>query len=222
MNTNITIEEMITAIFTRIDGTDSRDEIIFQDWIYDALREIGHCTEDIVEECLPVSDFRICKPCNYGALQRLDIQDHTGGSLYYQFSNTGVTKSEPYVIVHEDDSYFNLSTNASNASQAYITYYSLPIGEDGKPVIREEFKTAIIAYVQSQYIARERFRAVGKEKNYAPMSEVDYWDKIWMRELGKAKGRAKAVNPELANTIANKWMTMIPNFKNGNRRRRIK
>ena len=125
------------------------------------------------------------------------------------------------MLVSESDDYFYLSSagESCDVTSAEVTYYALPIDENNNPLIREDDKLAIICYIEYQFWKRERNRKRGKERGNMPMSEIDYYNRQWLMELGKVKGRKKMISPLHAETITRKWMSLIPNFRDKGRHR---
>jgi hypothetical protein len=217
----ISMEELIASIYTRLDSIDTRDEMVFRDWIWDAIKEIGVGSLDVVTECLPVENLRICKPCYFGSVLEMNLLDATNGTVYFQFTGTGAKESEAlnYTLVSETDDAFHLSSagSACVVTSAEVSFYRLPIDENENPLVREDDKLAIICYVEYQFWKRERNRKRGKARSEMPMSEIDFYNRQWVIELGKVKGRKKMVSPLHAETIMRKWMTLIPDFRDKKR-----
>jgi hypothetical protein len=237
-NNNISIEEMVSSAFISLDVNDTRDELVFREWCYDALREIGTGNVDIHTVCLPVEDLCVSKPCDFASEYEINILDSAGNVHYYQSSQTGIRESQTNrnngsgsvstenhneygistIVLSETDDSFNLSSNALRAgiSSMELTYYRLPIDEDGNPLIREIYKLAVMAYIEYKYIKRERNR----KRKEIPMSEVDWYKNAWMSEMIKVKGRVKMPSPVQADTIMRKWVTLVPNFRDSVRHRK--
>lgn len=219
------IEEVVAELFSRLDITDTRDEAIFYNWVYSGIRELGSNSLDITHKCVEVIDYCISKPCDYGGLVDLGLLKN-GNSVSFVFTNTGLNSDRGdledrfdsnvrSIYVNEVDDRFNLSSN-STVDHAEISYYSLPINEEGLPVVREIVKEAVIAFCEYMWVKRERRR----NPKRIPMSDVDYYNNEWKLARGTAKGRQKMVNPVQAETILKNWMTVLPKFKSKNRHRR--
>lgn len=219
------IEEVVAELFSRLDITDTRDEAVFYNWVYSGVRELGSNSLDIVSDCVEVIDCCIAKPCDFGGLVDLALI-HGNRSVPFVFTNTG-TKSDRgdledinesrigSIYVDEDDTRFNLSSNAK-IDHAEIVYYSLPINKEGLPIVREIIKEAVISFCEYQWVKRERRRS----PKLIGMNDVMYYNNEWKLAKGTAKGRQKMVSPVEAETILNNWMTLIPKFKTKNRHRR--
>lgn len=235
-NSYLTIEEVVTSAFLALDIQDSRDEWVFQEWAWDALRTLGPSRVDKKTACIDVCDLIIEKPCGYISALNLNILDANGKPFYYQFSETGVLNSDGtslsstisltdgvydehrnffHIKIEEGKNCFYLSSNADNAgiTKAELSYYAFPINEDGKMEINEEFKNAIVAYIEFMYTKRQRKRS----KREVAISEIQYLEDRWMRLCISAKGNMRMPDPMAARSITARWMTLIPNFKKNSR-----
>tara|TARA_R110000850_G_scaffold211684_1_gene337516 strand:- start:109 stop:819 length:711 start_codon:yes stop_codon:yes gene_type:complete len=219
------VEEVVAELFSRLDITDTRDEAVFYNWVYSAVRELGSNSLDITSECVEITDLCIAKPCDYGGLVDLALLKGSR-SMPFVFTNTGSSSDRGdfedigesnlgSIYVSEDDTRFNLSSNAK-LDYAEITYYALPINKEGLPIIREIVKEAVISFCEYQWVKRERRRS----PKLIGMNDVDYYNREWKLAKGTAKGRQKMVNPVQAETILRNWMTLLPKFKTKNRHRR--
>lgn len=235
---NISIDEMVSSVFISLDITDTRDELVFREWCYDALRELGMGNVDIHTECLAVEGLCVDKPCDFASEYEINLLDNSGNVHYYQSSQTSIRESQvdkrnhtttthsntlndygyPSIILSETDSAFHLSSNAETAgiTKMELSYYRLPIDENGDPLIREIQKLAVMAYIEYKYIKRERNR----RREDIPMSEVVEYKNSWLSEMMKVKGRMKMPSPMQAETIMRKWVTLVPNFRDKVRNRK--
>ena len=229
-----TVEEVVAAAFLRFDTQDSRDEIVFTEWAYDALREIGPGPEDIEIKCVSVDDLCFEKPCNLMQLIDLQLVGAQGEIFYYQFSQNRILDSElsntratpevnnssrigtRYIVVSEQDKSFILSSNASAVAKAEMSYFTFPVDEEGNMKIRENLKLPIIAYIEYQFYTRERHK-LRRKGNFVTMNEIQFYKDNWIGKLRQAKGRQKMPNAVSAETIARKWNTLIPNWKDSKR-----
>lgn len=236
----ITLSEVIASVFTRLDIEDSRDELVFQDWAWDAIREIGPTRVDRKTTCLDVTDLCIQKPHDFLYAIDLNLLDETGGIHYYQFAESGFSNSEQQfnrardflstsvnthgsssIKVAEQKHHFELSSNASKSpiSQAELNYYHYPIDEDGDILVEEKLKEAIIAFIEYMYIKRERRRKVGTRD--IPLAEVQDSRIEWKKKRAEVRGDIKMPDPNSFATLAAKWVTGIANYKRKARFSRI-
>lgn len=225
-----TVDEVVDAAYLQLDIEDTRDKQIFREFIYDALRQIGPSSTDREEVCVPVENFCIEKPCNFGYLIDLNLMDDQNNVYYYQMRQNGILNSElrqnepeqpavtgnyrgtRNIIVHEEDTKFSVSSNASTITKANMSFMTLPVFPDGTIKVREDQKLACVAYVEYMYLKRERNRT-RRMGNAVPMSEIQMSKENWIGLMQQAKGRGKMPNAEAARTIQRMWVTMIPNFK---------
>lgn len=230
-----TVEEVVAAAYLRLDIEDSRDEIVFTEWSYDALREIGPGPEDINVKCVAVEDLCFSKPVDMMGLIDLQLIGTGNRPYFYQFSqnrilgseiqgtNTTVSTStngggESSIIVSEQDRTFVLSSNAGSITKAELSYFTFPVTEEGDMKIRENLKLSIIAYIEWQYYKRERNRTRRLTKTaVVPMNEIDFYKTSWIQEMRKSKGRSKMPNAVSAELIGRKWNSLIPNWKDSKR-----
>lgn len=226
----LTIDEVITAAFLALDLQDSRDEFVFREWAWDALRVLGPSRVSKKSECIDVCEFEIPKPCGYISTLNLNLLDKDGRAFAYQFSETGVLNSDArstpsgisitdgsyseagfhYVKVEEQHKCFALSSNAAlmGIVSAELSYYAYPFDENGDLMIEEEFKNAIVAYIEFMYTKRHK-----KRDNKLGLSNVQYFEDRWNRLCASAKANSRMPDPMAARSIGARWMTLIPNFK---------
>jgi len=224
------VDEVVDAAYLQLDIEDTRDKSIFREFVYDALREIGPSSKDRKEVCLPVENLCFEKPCQAGYLIDLNLMDDNNNVYYYQMRQNGKLSSEirknqnnqtaintdsrgtPYVVVHEEDTRFTISSNGSMITKANMSFMSLPVFDDGTIKVREDQKLACVAYIEYIYLKRERNRT-RRMGNAVPMSEVQMAHDRWIGKMQQAKGRGKMPNTEASRQIARNWVTMIANFK---------
>lgn len=217
------VEEVVAEIFSRLELSDTRDEAVFYNWIFSALRELGSSSLDITSECIKPVDLCIPKPCNYGGLVQLILSDDKG-SVPFVFTNTGAKTDrgdyyqniDRVIYVSEEDNRFVLSSNAKGVENVEIRYYALPVDDEGLPFVRENLKEAVIAFCEFLWIKRQRNR----RRKEIPMSEVDWFKNQWEISKRTAKGRNKMINPVEAESILRKWVSTIGQYKRLNRNHR--
>lgn len=226
-----TVEQVVSSCYLYLDSEDSRDELVFREWIYDALREIGPPQTGPKKVCLEVKDFCIEKPQDLAALQDMNLLDSSNGIFFFEFRGNGILNSElrqntdgsisadrlstlggTYsIVVSEQERTYELSSNATGVFKAELLYYPLPINEDGDMIIPEDHKLACISYVEWNYLKRERNRS-RRRGNLVPQSEVSEAYSRWINKQIQVKGRNKMPNTVEFGTIARKWVSMIPKF----------
>lgn len=235
----ITMDEIIAEAFVRLDIEDSRDEMIFRNWIYRALRWIGPSSFSIKTECIEVCDLSIKKPSDYWYGIDLNLLGAHNEVYYYQYKENGFMQSEEVAYgqgdyigqdssltgertIHlgEDNFCFNLSNNASEAAvvKAELKYFALPKDDKGDPLISEEIVEAIHAYLIWMYYERGRNRTRGTRR--FPHSEVEAARQRFHNYKGMVQGNIKMPSPLAAEVMLRKWVTLIPDFKNKRRNSR--
>lgn len=222
----ISLGEIITAAFIRIDTEDSRDELVFQEWAWDAIREIGPTRVDKKTVCLDVNDFCIAKPHDFLYALELNLLDANNNIYYYQSTESGFQESDQAnkirstsasIMLTETKYNFELSSNANQISKAELTYYHYPINDEGDLLVEEKLKEAILSFIEFMWVKRQRRRKGGRD---IPLSEVQYTEDVWRRKRQEVRGDIKMPDPMAAETIFKKWVTGIPNFKRRHRKAR--
>lgn len=235
----ITLEEVVSSAFIALDVEDSRDELIFREWAWDALREIGPSRVDRKTVCIPVKGLCAMKPHDYLYGLDMNLLDCSGNIYYYQMAESGVLESEQQndnvggsslsqnidvggssIKVAEQKEIFAFSSNANDAGIVNIelSYYSYPMDAEGEPLIEEKMKEAVITYIEYRYLKRERRRRVGTRD--IPLNEIVDAREEWRRQRMAIKGDIKMPDPLAADTIFRRWVSGIPNFKRRARNRR--
>lgn len=239
-NQLISFDEIIAEAFERVGTEDSRDELIFRNWIYRALRWIGPNMVNIKTECLEVCDLSIKKPCDYWSAIDMNLLDDQGHVFYYQYTENGFLESEqrnPHshsgigaglyvrknrsIKVGEDSYCFNLSSIAKelSISKAEIKYYALDLDNNGDPMVQEGNVEAVYAYIEFMYLKRMRNKTRGTRQ--VPQSEVKDAEDRYMRYKAMVNGSMRMPSPLAAEVMTRKWVSRIPNFKNKTRNSRI-
>lgn len=232
----VTVKQLIASVFLRLELDDSRDEVVFNEWIWDALREIGPSRLDKKRACMDMHDLCFNLPHDYSSAIDLNLLDSSGAIYSYHYSETGFLESEVNnrsdsrgqnaslsggynrLTIVENKRSFSLSSNANDLgiTSAELVYYALPMDGDGNILIEEIMQEAVMAFIEYMYIKRER----NKDRNKIPMSEVDWhWDK-WTKKRQEMRGYKKDPGPLGMDPIARRWITSIPNFRNKRRHTR--
>jgi len=236
----ISIDEVVAMAFTLLDSEESRDEILFENWAWDAVREIGPTRVSKRKQCLPVIDRCITKPKDFCYAIDMSLLDPCNNAHYFQYSESGwLASTQRYnndsstlylnsgstyncIKVTETNCTFELSQEADceNIVKAELLYYHLPLDDQGRMLIEENLKLAIIAYIEYCFykMHRARSRHPGKT-NMVPMSEVDWYYNKWVRLKSQKKAEARMPDILSASTIFNNWVTGIPNYQRNYRSR---
>jgi hypothetical protein len=236
---SITLEQIVSSAFIALDVDDSRDELVFKEWAWDALREIGPSRVDKKTKCIPITNLCAMKPHDYLYGLDMNILDDSGQIYYYQMAESGILESEQEfkgvigdssitvsstgasIKVSEQKEAFVFSSNAlkSGVTKMEITYYGYPVDEYGEPLVEEKMKEAVITYIEYRYLKRERRRRVGTRD--LPLAEVADARDEWKRQRMAIRGDIKMPDPLSADAIFRRWVTGIPNFKKKAKNARI-
>ncbi len=236
---SITLEQIVSSAFIALDVDDSRDELIFKEWAWDALREIGPSRVDRKTKCIPITNLCAMKPHDYLYGLDMNILDDSGSIYYYQMAESGFLESEQSfkgfsdnsmntnsstgasIKVAEQKEAFVFSSNAisSGVTKMEISYYGYPIDDCGEPLVEEKMKEAIITYIEYRYLKRERRRRVGTRD--LPLAEVADARDEWRRQRMAIRGDIKMPDPLSADAMLRRWVSGIPNFKRRARNSKI-
>jgi len=221
----ITVDELIAEAYSRTDSEDSRDEIIFRNWIYRSLKWIGPASSDIKTATIPVEDLSIRKPCDYWFPVEMQLLSNQGGVFYFQYSNNSFIPSESLsrnnidcqrkIVIGEDNDFFHINSNGASIAKCELNYYALPIDDNGDPLISEESIEAVLAYINWNWLKRQRNRYRGR--SMFPMSEIESAKMEWIAFKGMVQGNRKMPSPLQAETVMRKWVSALPNFQNKRR-----
>lgn len=234
-NQYLTAFEVISKVFLINDGDslDSRNEGVYQEWIWDALRQIGSNNTQLVTQVLEVTDNSFDKPCDMWYPYDLNLLSCDGkGYVDFEFSQNGwmcsnqkdydypffyldfIGKSSSKIVVSEGRDCFNISTNADWVSHVELKYYRFNLDADGNLLIPEQHFEAVQAYLEYMSARRQR----NTDRTSIPMSEIQFLQMNWRNELTAAKGRNAMPNNLEAESIARRWVSMLPNFKTKKRK----
>lgn len=235
----ITLEEIVSSAFMALDVDDSRDELVFKEWAWDALREIGPSRVDRKTKCIPIVNLCAMKPKDYLYGLDMNILDDSNQIYYFQMAESGFLESEQEsalsfsgipstaassgasIKVAEQKEAFVFSSNALSAgvTKMDLSYYAYPVDEYGEPLVEEKMKEAIISFIEYRYLKRERRRRVGTRD--LPLAEIADARDEWKRQRMAIRGDIKMPDPLSADTIFRRWVSGIPNFKRKSKNSRI-
>jgi len=231
----MTLDELVSAAFLRLDLEDTRDENVFREWAWDSARELGPTRLDKKTTCIDICDFGFEFPCDYISALDMNLLDANGGVYSYRYGEAGFMESEVNnsgptgqssrlnggfnrLVLTEAKQRFLVSSNAAEIgiTSAQLTYYAAPVNENGEMLIEESMQEAMICFIEYMYIKRER----NKDRNKIPMSEVDYYGTQWRNKRMEVRGARKVPDPLAMDTIARRWVTGVANFQNKRRHTR--
>ncbi len=226
----LTIEEVINFAASTIEGVKRRDKVVFRQWAYAAMRDLGVGKLDEKTAEISVDDFSIKKPCDLVHTIGLSVYNNDNVELYYTYkgwgqevlrrdkraytrerdlvssrrivSNRVGSRSIASFIVTEDKDYYNLSSDARSADYGIVKYFGLPIDEDGDLMFIDDDLLAVSAFIRWMYETRQR-------ENQSAIADRR---QDWIIEAGKARAKKKSVSIFEAKDIAKHYMSMIDKF----------
>lgn len=217
MDRFIDVRAVVENAMISLDDTNSRDRVIFRQWAYIAMREIGFSKVNIVEKCVPICNLSFEKPCDLVSTIEVSLKDSSGFSIRYTYlPNKGllpvddalVSSYTNRIFMSEDADFYYLSSNANDIVEAQIKYYALPLNDEGFPLIPEVHLLAIMSFIEFMYIKRKRASA---PRSVSGQDMAEFKD-AWTRERGKARGRNKMPSIHEAQHVFKNWCTLINRF----------
>jgi hypothetical protein len=208
----ISQDEAVSHAMEALGAEDTRDRLIFKEWIYRAERNIGYSALDIKIKCEAVSDLCFDKPCNLAQVIDINLYNSSGNCVIFHFKAGKLFPGEVSVssplILSEGDYQFNLSSNGVSITKAEIKYYAFPIDDEGNILIPDKHLDAVVSFCEYMWIKRQR----NLYRDKIPMSELQYYDDRWLRLKADAKGKTKMPSLLNANSIMRRWMTLVPDL----------
>lgn len=220
MSKFVTLDSVTAEAKSILKTATDKDRLIFQQWVYRALREIGPGKQNVDICRLYAKDFSFKKPDDMHSAIDVGLFRADGSEVPYRYQagkkrihtrrtrfareglydNVDVNK----IDLSEDDYYFHISTDV-NASISYadVRYFKMPVDEDGMPMIPEDQVFAIMMFIRYMWMMREN----------GPMNSIMESKQTWLQERDRAKSRNKMPSMLEGTQIAIEWMSMIPNMK---------
>lgn len=235
----LTTEEVITEFMDLMDIEDSRDELIFHNWVYACMRELVPYQTTKKTVCIEVCNLSIKKPCDFLYAIDMNLLGPEGQIHYYKFAEGGFMESEQQhknrggspaseyhskeygIKVGEDEHCYHLDSTASNSNivKAELNYFAFPFDDSGAPLIPESFRLCVLEYLSWKYKTRQRNRHFGANVNY-PTSEVDMYRSNYYAERARVLGNKRMPDSLQIEHVARKWTSLIPNYQNKVRNKR--
>lgn len=203
------VDEVIAEIGIDTDSEDSRDVLVYKEWIFRALRNISYSeNQRKTSPLIAVVDFQFPIPCDLAEPIQLNLLTSAGTPLLFHWRNgVGFTGEQTCnITVGEQDGFYVISSNATVVHQAELQYWVMPVDEDGQPLTPEIFLEAVIAFVDWKWFARQR-RRKPKEVSY---NEIMAYQQKFNLLAQQAHGRAKMPNQMQAERIGRENMSRIP------------
>ncbi len=209
----LSIEEVLSEIRIDADNEDSRDDLVFRQWIFRALRQIGYAkNQRKTSPLIAVEDFSFRVPCDLAEPIQLNLLNSSGGALLFHWSDgkgfTGVHHCHLSVSEREDSEMMDLSTNATGICWAEMDYWAMPVDDNGQPLTAEIFLEAVMAFVEWRWTKRQRKRKPKEVSN----ADVASAKADWTILSQQAHGRSKMPNQMEAEHISRGNISRIPNM----------
>lgn len=220
----VSLDTVIARIQTTVPTATSHDKLIWKEWIYEGLQNLGISDEDVRVTVLYPKEGLVKKPDDMRVLLDLAVYDDNGNQFAHKFRTGGKriykddrlfnlvstsgnedTSSESLVNpvdVSEDRYNFILGTNGSHVTQVFVRYWAYPIDEKTKlPLVREDEVMALRYFVLYMLALR-------KNEN---QSEIQQAEIRWFREADRVRAQKKmnSLTPEKAKQIQKEWMKLI-------------
>lgn len=212
----VSIDEVVSLARTTIGTSDKADEVLFLQWSWEAMQDLGISSDEIEVCTLVPKNLLAKKPDNCRALIDIALYDANGNRFHHVF-RTGKKRIYPdftspqsiittsgeiptTLDVSEDRHSIVLGTNATDVSYIVIRYFSYPVDKNGLPMVREDEKMAIVYFIRHMWALR-------KNEN---RSEIAQNREMWMLESDRTRARKKNISNEQAKTIIKRWMRLIP------------
>jgi hypothetical protein len=205
-----------------IKGSTEKDRLLFKQWVYRGLREIGPGKQNIDVCTLYPVDLSFKKPEDCASIIDVALFSSTGEELKYtyRFGKSRIHRSrnsyindgvyslsvDALVDVSEDDFYIHMGSNGNTVDKAVVRYFKFPIDEEGMPKIPEDQVFALMLFIRYMWAMRDNDNRSEIEQNY----------NMWLRERDRAKSRNKMPSMLEGKQIAKNWMSLIdkPFFDN--------
>jgi|DEB19_MinimDraft_3_1074340.scaffolds.fasta_scaffold06391_4 hypothetical protein len=218
----VSLNEVVSSASLAL-GMDDNDryKVVFYDWAYQALSDIGLMSLNITNSTgaiitSPFNHFPIPGSCVY--IDSIAIRKGANGPVCYPIFDSNYWVSVPdddqtmydkdYVVSRQGSNLIFSSTIIENGfTEVILRYYAIPIDANGSPLIPEFYMRAIMAYIEYMYVKSQRH----KDRSSVPLSEIQLFYQQWLSLKSDAISRRnKPEKPEIEAAIA-QWITMLPN-----------
>lgn len=207
MDKFITSDEVVSTAATVIKGAEEDPYLrnIMKTWVWLGEQNLAHPASLVKTTEIGVSDLSSKKPSDFAST--IDIALFDDDDMEYSFVFRGSKKRihgssdmNYFIDVYEDPSFFHLSSNGSNVCTIKLTYYALPLDEDGNMMIPSSHLEPLVLFCR--YMAAVR--------NNEPAGNIAQLDGMWKIKAAGVRGDQKMPTPVHAREILNKWISMIP------------
>src|SRR5690606_5121205 len=193
-------------------GDDELAKNFARQWIWRGLQKLGTSDDQLTVVKVFAKNLLIKKPTNMRRLDEIALYDsndcfiphifHSGTKRIYpnteQYILNEDTDSEVIygpVDLSENKNSFVLGTNGKDVSYAMIRYWSVPLDENGDPLIQECEVEALTLYVRYRWSQRKNENQSEIRENKIAWMEAADWTVAHKKSLdnhGEAKKRQAA------------------------------
>lgn len=219
----VSINEVVSnaCLALGIENSD-KHKVVFYEWAYQALSDIGITTLNLKGSTgtittNPYPYFQIPSDCVH--IDSIAIRKGSSGDVAYPMfdANYWNTVPDDDQTMHDKDyvvgtgEYGRLTFSSTvvddGFTQVLLRYYSVPLDENGSPMIPEYYMGAITTYIEYMYVKSLRH----KDRSSVPLSEIQMFYQQWLsRKADAISRRNKPEKPEIEAAIS-RWITMLPN-----------
>jgi hypothetical protein len=205
-NVYYTVDQVAANASTIIKGSRREDRHLYRQWVWNGEKELGYSEMQVSSDCITVENLCARKPDDYRKLKGIALLDCEGreyeAKMRGYFKRNHEDLNEGYVRavdVTEDDNFFYLGSNGDIITDIKITYYGLPLDEDGSPKIPEHHLLPIMLFV----------KFMDSLRNSTSQSQISETERMWKYEAAKCRGKNKMPSQPQAKEIMKEWMSMI-------------
>lgn len=229
----VSLNEVISSACLAL-GMEENDryKVVFYDWAYQALTEIGLSTVNIKTSTGSISTGNTCAiPDDCIHIDSIAIRKGASGDVAYPIFDSNYWSDvsdddqmhydQDYVVSRQGNNLIFSDTVSNNGFTVVLfRYYAIPIAADTSPIIPEYYMRPIMCYIEYMHVKAQRH----KDRNAVPLSELQLFYQQWLSLKADAISRRNtASKPEIDAAIAS-WITMLPNqsklLRGSNRQRR--
>lgn len=191
----IGFEELISTIQDDLGFSIDKEYSRILRWCYEALWEVNGARVELVQKELTITNNKIKIPEDYVIVSNIYLvknercTEPTYVNLInccHHYPTECVTRYE----VSEQQDYFCFSSNVSNEFEtALLIYFRIMLGEDNLPVIPQEMREFILAYVEYKWLKRGRnkHRYGPSRMNPVNLGDIDLAEQRYYGERRRAR-----------------------------------
>ena len=200
-----TIDEVVALAASQLKDITRADRRLMRGWAWRAIEQIGPV--EWLSKLVKLTDIEnlsVRKPDDWLATKAIalfsndtEIQHiYTSSKKTHQHDNA----TSAAVYVNEDANFIYMDSTASNVDCVHLEYYTIPIDENGEPLIPRVYLTPIESYLLFLY-----WRKTSQNMGMIGMLKND-----WLMQRRNARAKMKMPNMQLGKEIMTQWTTMIP------------